>query len=141
MSLLHASLVASGKIGILIRGPSGSGKSQLCLQLIDEETKLVADDQVNLRIDNAMLLGSAPAALAGKLEIRGLGIVECAFVPEVEVKLVVDLQPFENITRMPESDELSVELLGLRVCRFSLDPQSPAAVNKVQAALAFFQLR
>ncbi len=141
MSLHHASAVAYGKIGVLIRGASGSGKSQLCLQLMASTAKLVADDQVNLRFENNMLLASAPAALAGKLEIRGLGIVTCAFVPEVEIKLVVDLQPFEKITRMPEPHELVDEILGLRVCRFCLDPQSAAAANKVEAALNFFQLR
>ncbi len=141
MTLLHASLVAFGTVGVLIRGPSGSGKSQLCLQLMDRNASLVADDQVKLKVENKKLMGSAPEALAGMLEIRGLGLVKYPSVAEAEIKLVVDLRPFAEISRMPEPDEMWVEILGFNVRRFSLDPQAQAAVQKLQAALTFFQLR
>lgn len=141
MTLLHASLVAFGTVGVLIRGPSGSGKSQLCLQLMDRNASLVADDQVKLKVENKKLMGSAPEALAGMLEIRGLGLVKYPAVAEAEIKLVVDLRPFAEISRMPEPDEMWVEILGFNVRRFSLDPQAQAAVQKLQAALTFFQLR
>lgn len=141
MTLLHASLVAFGPVGVLIRGPSGSGKSQLCLQLMDRNASLVADDQVKLSVENNRLMGKAPEALAGMLEIRGLGLVKYPHVPEAEIKLVVDLRPFAEISRMPEPHEMRVEILGFNIHRFSLDPQTPAAVEKLQAALTFFQLR
>ena len=141
MTLLHASLVAFGTVGVLFRGPSGSGKSQLCLQLMDRNASLVADDQVKLKVENKKLMGSAPEALAGMLEIRGLGLVKYPFLAEAEIKLVVDLGPFAEISRMPEPDEMWVDILGFNVHRFSLDPQAQAAVQKLQAALTFFQLR
>ena len=141
MTLLHASLVAFGTVGVLIRGPSGSGKSQLCLQLMDRNASLVADDQVKLSVDNNTLMGKAPEALAGMLEVRGLGLLKYPLVHEAEIKLVVDLRAFAEIPRMPEPQDMRVEISGFNVHRFYLDPKAPAAPQRVQAALNFFQLR
>jgi HPr kinase/phosphorylase len=141
MNLIHASMVAWNDIGILLRGPSGSGKSQLSLQLMNDGAKLVADDQVLLQIENSKFFGSAPASLAGKIEIRGLGIMDVAHLPKAEIKLVVDLMPFAQISRMPEPDELHVEILNHQFPRLCLDPQSPAALAKLKLSFTFFKLR
>jgi HPr kinase/phosphorylase len=140
MNLIHASLVQFNGIGILMRGQSGSGKSQLCLQLIDLGAKLVADDQVVLEVVNHKLIGLAPIALRGKLEIRGLGIVETPFLEQTEIKLVVDLMPIAQIDRMPEVQELAVEILNQKLPKFCMDGQTPAAIAKLRAALRFFKL-
>jgi HPr kinase/phosphorylase len=141
MNLVHASLVSWDGIGILIRGASGSGKSQLCLLLMEEGAKLVADDQVLLESEKGMLFGSAPAVLAGKLEIRGLGIIDVDHQPEVEIKLIVDLMPSALIPRMPEPHELRVEILNHPFPRLSLDLQSTATLAKIKTSLTFFKLR
>ena len=76
MMLLHASAVEIGGHAVLLTGASGRGKSDLALRLIDRGAVLIADDQVQLTVDDARLLASPPAAIAGLVEIRGIGIVE-----------------------------------------------------------------
>ncbi len=80
---VHASAVLVGEHGVLIRGASGSGKSSLVLGLIDRDpssTRLIADDRVHLDADRGRLVAAAPDTIAGKLEVRGQGIVEVAHV-------------------------------------------------------------
>lgn len=91
---IHASCVAIGTHGVLLLGPSGSGKSDLALRLIDEGAKLVADDRTILFIKNGALHAKAPASIRSLLEIRGLGIVALpvrARVKSVKVALAVRL--------------------------------------------------
>src|SRR5690606_18170052 len=76
MLLIHATCVVIGEIGVILRGPSGSGKSDLALRLVDTGGLLVADDQVFLSVENGALVARAPPTISGKLEVRGLGIVE-----------------------------------------------------------------
>ena len=73
---VHASTVASDGRAVLISGPSGSGKSDLALRLLDRGFTLVSDDQTIVRRDGDRLVASAPPTIKGKLEIRGIGIVE-----------------------------------------------------------------
>src|SRR5690349_5634122 len=97
---IHASTVALDGRALLISGPSGSGKSDLALRLIDRGFSLVSDDQTVLRRDGDRLLASAPPSLAGKLEIRGIGIVEVETVSDVPVALAIELAG--DIERMPD---------------------------------------
>src|SRR3954466_2404822 len=85
---VHASTVASEGRAVLITGPSGSGKSDLALRLLDRGFTLVSDDQTLVRRTGDRLIASAPAALAGKLEIRGIGIVEMETVKDVPIALL-----------------------------------------------------
>lgn len=120
---LHASAVAIGAEGVLIRGASGSGKSSLVLGLIDRDpatTLLVADDRVQLGVARGRLIASAPAALAGKLEVRGQGIVDIAYVSPSAIALVVDLLSPDNCPRMPEPPDREVEILGVALPRLML---------------------
>jgi HPr kinase/phosphorylase len=118
---LHASCVLLGEAGILIRGGSGSGKSTLARRLIDdgEQTgrfvRLVSDDRVNLARHHGRLVAQAVPAIAGRLEIRGLGLVETAWEPSAVVRLVVDCDVTPG--RMPEDADLSATLLGVTVPR------------------------
>ena len=102
MKFLHASCVAIGNTGVLLRGPSGSGKSDLALRLIDDGAMLVADDQVHLESVSGELIASPHNALAGKIEIRGCGIIDLPYRKTVVIRLVVDLGEREDIPRLPE---------------------------------------
>src|SRR6185437_1199934 len=95
---VHASAVKVGHRAVLIRGPSGSGKSRLAFELILAGRSgqlppavLVADDRVRLDTGAGQLLVRPVAELAGLIEVRGLGIRRCDFVEQAEVGLVVDL--------------------------------------------------
>lgn len=110
---IHASAVALRGRAILILGAAGAGKSGLALALMAQGARLVADDRVVLRVDGAgRLLASAPPAIAGLIEARGVGILRVEVVPEAEVILAVDLDRAPE-TRMPQSE--TITYLGTRV--------------------------
>ena len=88
---IHASTVAKEGRAVLITGPSGSGKSDLALRLLDRGFTLVSDDRTILRKDVDRLLAFSPPNITGKLEIRGIGIVEMENVSDVPVALLVEL--------------------------------------------------
>src|ERR1044071_3805459 len=115
---LHASTVALDGRAVLIAGPSGSGKSDLTLRLLDRGFVLVSDDQTVIKKDGARLMASAPPTIAGKLEIRGLGIVEMERVENVPVALLVELTG--EFARMPD-DSRERPILGVRLPLVSID--------------------
>lgn len=129
---MHASCVAIDGRAVLIAGPSGSGKSDLALRLIDRGFVLVSDDQTIVRKENGRLVASAPATIAGKLEIRGIGIVDMETVSDVPVALAVDLT--SEIQRLPD-DSRERTVLGLRVPLISVDALTASAPSKVALAL------
>ena len=131
---VHASCVAIAGAGVLLRGPSGSGKSDLALRLIDGGARLVADDRVTLRRAGGRLLAAPPDALAGRIEVRGLGIVALDHQGEAPLALVVDLVPPERIERLPEAARCS--LLGVDLPCLALAPFEPSAAAKVRLAVA-----
>jgi len=89
---LHATCLVIDEMGVLLRGASGCGKSDLALRVIKADIgRLVADDQVSLTAQNNVLTARPPPALAGLIEVRGLGLLPIAHVPACEVKLLVDL--------------------------------------------------
>src|SRR6267142_6908670 len=99
--LLHATAVAIDGRAILLRGASGSGKSDLALRLIDAGARLVADDQSELWRQGAAIIVRAPSAIAGLIEIRGIGIFRVDTVEEAPLALVADLKAPELIERLP----------------------------------------
>ena len=108
--LIHATTVSHQGRGLLICGPSGSGKSALALQMMALGADLVADDQTELTRDGARLIARAPAALHGLIEARGVGILRATAVAQAEIVLVADLsQPAQG--RLPPHQ--NVTLLGL----------------------------
>ncbi len=134
---LHASCVAIGDYGLLIRGASGSGKSDLVLRLIDENCNatLVADDQVMITEEAGVLVASPPQNLAGKLEIRGQGIVTRTYLAKVKLSHIIDLVAPAEITRMPEMSEMQTTLLGFTFPRLKLDADQTSAPARIRAFL------
>jgi serine kinase of HPr protein (carbohydrate metabolism regulator) len=135
--MIHATAVALGTVGVLLRGPSGSGKSDLALRLIDGGARLIADDQTVLTRRGAALHAAPPASLAGRLEVRGVGIATVDFATDVPVVALFDLVPAQAIDRLPEP--ATVELLGVPLPALRLDPTASSAAAKVR--LAVDQLR
>ncbi len=133
---IHASCVVIGSQGIIIRGASGSGKSDLVLRLIDGyDATLVADDQVILNLKDGGLFASPPKSLAGKFEIRGQGIVDMAYCTEIRIAAVIDLVPLENIERMPDPDHLKTTLEQVELPCLKLHAWLPSAPARIRAFL------
>ncbi len=125
---VHASAVLVGARAILIRGPSGSGKSRLVLDILKSGhwpfTRLIGDDRVRLEAENGRLLARPAAGLEGLLEVRGLGLRQFAHEPCGVVGLVVDLAA-EDGARLPEEAAQRVEIAGVRLPRIPVcEPRS-----------------
>lgn len=131
---VHGTCVALAAAGVLLRGPSGSGKSDLALRLIGLGAKLVADDQVELALERGAVIATAPATLAGRIEIRGLGIVTVPTRRRARIRLVVDLVAARAVPRLP--DPTSCSLLGVAIPHIRLAPFEASAPLKVRFAIA-----
>ena len=129
---IHASSVAIDGRAVLITGPSGSGKSDLTLRLLDRGFALVSDDQTLIKKSITRLTASAPPTIRGKLEIRGIGIVEMDHVDDQPVALVVELT--SDIQRLPD-DSRERPIMGVSVPLISVDAMSASAASKVALAL------
>jgi HPr kinase/phosphorylase len=109
---IHASCASRNGAGVLLLGPPGSGKSDLVLRLLDRGFLLVADDRVEIEDGVAR----APAALAGLLEVRGLGILRLPYVACARVALVVNVQSIAP-ERLPARDRAldvpAIAVLGI----------------------------
>jgi len=134
MIRVHGTAIALGSEGILLRGPSGAGKSDFALRLIDQGARLVADDQTELRREGEAITMSAPATIAGQMEVRGLGIIAVASVASAPLRLVVDLMPSAEIERMPVPR--ACDYLGCRIPAVALAPFEASAPAKLRLALS-----
>ena len=134
---VHGTCVALGARAVLLRGPSGAGKSDLAFRLIREdasgETRLVADDQVALREVAAGLVASAPAVLAGLLELRGLGLVAMPCIAEAPVAVIADLVARVSVPRIAEPRHETI--LGVRLPVIALHAFDGTATAKLRLAL------
>lgn len=118
---------------MLLRGPSGSGKSDLALRLIDGGARLVADDQVEVAVDEDRLVARAPATIAGLLEVRGVGILRVPSVAEAVIGLVIDLAATaEAVDRLPETPWCT--LFGRRLPGLRLQPFHASTPAKLRLA-------
>ena len=129
---VHASTVAIDGRAVLITGPSGSGKSDLALRLLDRGFSLVSDDQTVVKRDGDRLLASAPPTIAGKLEIRGIGIIDMERTVDAPVALIVELT--SDIQRLPD-DSRERPILGVRLPFITIDAMTASAPAKVALAL------
>ncbi|RJE87372.1 HPr kinase/phosphorylase [Paracoccus onubensis] len=118
---IHGTTVALEGRGLLLLGPSGSGKSSLALQLLAVGARLVSDDRTDLRRDQDSIIASAPISLNGRIEARGIGILNADPAGPVRLVLVADLGKSEEMRLPPDRYH---ELLGLRL-PLALGPYRP----------------
>lgn len=148
---IHASCVVLGRAaeafgaspdaGILLLGRSGAGKSDLALRLIELGSLLVADDRCEISADDETLWARPPRALAGLIEIRGVGIATLAFASEARVSLAVRLIEPCAVARLPEPERYEPPR-SLRASKrvwpplIALAPFEASAPAKIVAAAA-----
>jgi HPr kinase/phosphorylase len=129
---IHGTCVALGSTGVILRGPPGSGKSDLALRLIDGGARLVADDWIEIDNSDGVLFATAPETIAGLLEVRGLGVARMASTARARVAVVVDLVPAEAIERLPGPEKC--ELFGVTLPHVRIEPFAASACAKVRLA-------
>jgi len=141
----HGTCVILGTRGVLLRGPSGAGKSALAGALLEKAAgqghfaALVSDDRVYLRREGCRLIASAPGSIAGKLEARGLGILELCHERSARVHLVTDLVQPDEFERLPEEIDLKTDIEGVQLARLAVPARTLApAVQLINQALAHF---
>ncbi len=128
---LHATTVAIDGLAVMIEGASGSGKSDLALRLIDRGAVLVSDDQTLVVRSGKVLVARAPATIAGRIEVRGIGILAMPHVEDVPVGLLVRVDG--AVERMPE--RRARRIAGIDVRQFAVDPFHASAPIKIELAL------
>ena len=133
---MHASSVAIAGRAVLIEGASGSGKSDLALRLIDRGARLVSDDYTIVQRRGERLVARAPTTIAGRIEVRGVGIVTLPFADEVPVGLIVSIGP--AVARLPETERRLVA--GVLVPVLAIAPHEASAPIKIEHALALHGL-
>jgi serine kinase of HPr protein (carbohydrate metabolism regulator) len=137
-TLVHATCVAlnsdaGGLAGILLFGPTGAGKSDLALRLIDQGARLVSDDQTRIKKQAEQLMAAPPETLAGRIEIRGLGIVTLPFSESVRLTACFNLMDASHIERMPEPK--ARKILGISLPCLDLFPFEASATAKLRLAV------
>jgi serine kinase of HPr protein (carbohydrate metabolism regulator) len=131
--LMHASTVAIGGRAVLIEGVSGSGKSDLALRLIDRGATLVSDDYTLIkRLADGLAAAAAPN-IAGRIEVRGVGIVEMPHCEDIPIALMVSLSAPPE--RMPEPGRVR-SIMGFELPNMMLAGLEASAPIKVELALA-----
>lgn len=140
IKLIYATCITSSGRGVVLRGPSGSGKSDLALRCIflniqNVNYKLISDDQVRLERDGDLLKASAPSSIFGKIEVRGLGILDIDAELSANIELVVDLVAAEKVPRLPDPSFSKVELYGIKLPSIKLYPFENSAPLKMHLAL------
>ncbi len=134
MTLIHATCIALSGTGVLLRGAPGSGKSDLALRLVDGGAVLVADDQVALTARDGRLFAAPPETIAGRIEVRGIGIVTVPHAAEAPVALTVDLVAPGAVARMPTPSRCSY--LGIDLALVALAPFEASTPAKVRLAVS-----
>lgn len=130
--MVHGSAIAIGCHGVLLRGPSGSGKSDLALRLMDRGAKLIGDDILHIEATDGLPVVAFAPSIAGKIEVRGVGICSVDFIERAPLALVIDLAT--DIDRMPPSDQRA-KIADFSVPLFKLDPFQDSSALKVELAL------
>jgi HPr kinase/phosphorylase len=131
--LVHASVVSWQDKGVLIRGPSGSGKSDLALRLVDRGAVLIADDYCHITVQGSSLIAHVPETIAGQMEVRGIGIITLPHRPSSPIRLIIDLMA--EYPRMPDIADQVVDVFGIKIPRLALNPWEASAPLKVALAL------
>ena len=142
--LVHGTCVAMSGSGALLRGAPGCGKSDLALRFISlfgvdggapEGACLVDDDQVLLSCAEEGLVARSPEAIAGRLEVRGVGIVEVAHCKRTSLALVIDLVARDDVPRLPPDPLPCEDILGVPTPVLKLNPFEISSPVKLKLAL------
>lgn len=133
---VHATAVFIDGRGVLLRGESGRGKSDLALRLLRSvaDARLIADDQVWLTARDGRLFARAPDVIAGLLEVRGLGLLPVAHMTEGPLDLIIDLVARGDVPRLPEPHHIEIE--GIRLPLLAFHAFDVSAPEKLRIALA-----
>lgn len=137
MSNIYASCVSWQNKGVLLIGKSGSGKSDLCLRLIQEyEAFLVADDRVNLNVSHETIFATSPDSIKQMLEVRGIGILKAPSVDSCPINIVVELVGEKaDIERLPDDEFWNYE--GIQIPLIRLYAFEVSATHKIIATLSW----
>lgn len=133
-ALVHATAVAISGRAVLLRGPSGSGKSDLALRLIDAGARLISDDYSQLRRESDLILVSAPEPISGLIEVRGIGILRVEALTDGPLALIADLVAPQHVERLPKPH--SETIFGLSIPLVEVAPFEASAPAKLRFALA-----
>ena len=131
-TLVHATAIALDGMGLLLMGPSGSGKSDLAMRLIDRGAVLVCDDYCDIVECNGQPMIVGKSSIAGKIELRGVGILNAAHVPRVPLELVIELD--RSVERLPDPTG-SIKLAGWAIASYPVQPFEASAPIKVEKLL------
>jgi HPr kinase/phosphorylase len=130
MPRYRGTCIALDGYGVLLRGDSSAGKSDLALRLIDAGGELVSDDYTDLTAEDGRLVATAPASLHGLIEVRGLGIVRLPAASAAPLVTVCDLVAAEQVERMPPTRTETI--LGVALPVFQIAASEASAVAKLR---------
>jgi len=139
MDKVNGTCVSIGNTGVLIRGPSGAGKSDLALRLIDRGAALVSDDYCEIEKKDGAIILNPPATIAGRIEVRGVGIMSTDYRQHLPLGLIVDLANDAEIERLPQ--KTTEEISGVTVAWMQVDPRHASADAKVRIKVASLHAR
>ncbi len=143
MITLHGTCLDIAGLGVLLRGRSGAGKSDLALRLLEDNAsypaRLVADDRVVLARKQGRLVASAPSVLRGQLEVRGIGVVQIPVCDSITLGLVVDLAAGGDIERAPEFPQNRIMVRDVELPHLRLNPFEASAVAKIRMAVSILR--
>jgi serine kinase of HPr protein (carbohydrate metabolism regulator) len=128
----HASCVSIRGVAVIIEGPSGAGKSDLALRLIDRGAVLISDDVTLVQRREKNLWATHPANIAGKIEVRGVGIIDMIYAPEAQLGLIIKLTP--EVERYPFDSQWE-RVLDVDVPVGVISPFEPSAPIKAELIL------
>jgi serine kinase of HPr protein (carbohydrate metabolism regulator) len=139
-TLVHGTCVALGESAAILVGASGSGKSDLALRFVlgtpaELEPALISDDQIRVTVSDGRLIASAPETIAGRIEVRGIGIVPLVARTSAEVKLIIRLVEPDAVPRMPPAQAQTQKLCGIDLPVMLLTPFEASAHLKVRLAI------
>jgi len=132
---VHATSVAIDGYGVIIIGPSGAGKTDLAIRLIDRGACLISDDRTILSRANNVVTLNPPEKTAGQIELHSLGIYLVQFISNIELKMIVEL--VNQAERYPMDSQIE-KILDIQIPKIKLNAQSASAPIKVEMALHEF---
>ena len=135
MDQLYATAITYCDYGVLIRGPSGSGKSDLALRLIDDGASLIADDQVIIKAVRQKLYLSPPDSISGLIEVRGIGVIKINYVRDIRLHLIIDLDQGNKIQRIPIMNKELIKNISVPV--FNLNAFEISTLVKIKIILGY----